>query len=313
VPITRTWVVDTVAPNTTLNPIVGPQDGALTTLLTAEFAFTSSEPGTFQCRLDAAPFAACTTPKTFANLPFGPHTFEVRAVDRAGNQDATPATRGWRVEAVDNDGDGFNQRTDCNDANMAINPGRPEILDNDVDENCDGVKGVNLDRDGDGVQRPADCDDANPGIRPGANDVPNNNVDEDCNGSDLKQAVQGQQAERIVVVVSHDFAAFRKFTTLRRFQIKNIPLGATVKTTCKFKKKKCPRKARKAFTKRNAFGTLSIKQYTKVRLKVGTTITVTVTKPNAIGAVKIFKVVKSKPPKIVDRCLPPGAKKAVAC
>lgn len=39
----------------------------------------------------------------------------------------------------DDDGDGSAQPQDCDDSAPAIRPGAPEVLDNDVDENCDGV------------------------------------------------------------------------------------------------------------------------------------------------------------------------------
>lgn len=40
---------------------------------------------------------------------------------------------------VDNDGDGVPQPQDCNDASTSIRPGLPEIVDSEVDENCDAV------------------------------------------------------------------------------------------------------------------------------------------------------------------------------
>jgi hypothetical protein len=62
------------------------------------FTFESSEPGsTFECSLDAAPFAACASPLTYRDLAVGSHHFEVRATDPAGNVDATPAFRDWTV------------------------------------------------------------------------------------------------------------------------------------------------------------------------------------------------------------------------
>ena len=65
------------------------------------FSFASTEPdGTFECRVDAAAFAACSSPFKAATLADGPHTFEVRATDKAGNTDPTPALRSFTVDTT---------------------------------------------------------------------------------------------------------------------------------------------------------------------------------------------------------------------
>ncbi len=88
--------VDVVAPQTTID--TGPSGP--TNDSTPTFTFSSSEPGTFQCRVDASAFAACTSPHTTAVLADGAHTFEVRATDLAANTDPTPASRTFTVDTA---------------------------------------------------------------------------------------------------------------------------------------------------------------------------------------------------------------------
>jgi hypothetical protein len=65
----------------------------------ALFAFTSNEPGgSFQCRLDAVPWAGCVAPAKFRVRSLGTHTFAVRAIDKAGNIDPTPASLAFAVK-----------------------------------------------------------------------------------------------------------------------------------------------------------------------------------------------------------------------
>ncbi|HSS33529.1 MAG TPA: hypothetical protein VLL27_09645 [Solirubrobacterales bacterium] len=54
----------------------------------------------FECSLDGGAFAACTSPKSYEGLGDGSHTFEVRAVDGAGNADPTPDTYTWKVDTA---------------------------------------------------------------------------------------------------------------------------------------------------------------------------------------------------------------------
>ena len=96
-PAVRTFTVDTVKPQTTIQS--GPSGE--TNDPTPSFTFSSSEPGTFQCKLLTSTFRKCSSPYVPASpLPDGTHTFKVRARDRAGNLDPTPASRSFSVERV---------------------------------------------------------------------------------------------------------------------------------------------------------------------------------------------------------------------
>jgi hypothetical protein len=66
----------------------------------ASLRFSSSEAGSaFECSLDAAPFAECTSPKEYVDLIDGEHTFEVKATNARGS-DPTPAKHTWSVDTV---------------------------------------------------------------------------------------------------------------------------------------------------------------------------------------------------------------------
>jgi large repetitive protein len=96
-PAEQSWTVDTLAPETT---ITGGLSGAVN-VTSASFTFESSEPGSsFECSLDGALFAPCTSPAEYTALADGDHTFAVQATDPAGNPDLTPAERTWTVGTV---------------------------------------------------------------------------------------------------------------------------------------------------------------------------------------------------------------------
>ncbi|HEX7255458.1 MAG TPA: Ig-like domain-containing protein [Gaiellaceae bacterium] len=90
------WTIDATAPQTTLAS--GP--ASRTTAVSATFRFSASESAVFECKLDAAAFAPCSSPKTYARLRRSGHSFSVRAIDAAGNPDPTPAVRRWTIAAI---------------------------------------------------------------------------------------------------------------------------------------------------------------------------------------------------------------------
>jgi hypothetical protein len=110
-------VNDTTAPDTTITS--GPP--ASTSSTSATFTFTGSDNVTaaasltFECKLDGGSFTAgCTSPTTYTGLALGPHTFQVRATDAAGNTDQTPANYAWTIISGDT--------TPPQTSNTAVNP-----------------------------------------------------------------------------------------------------------------------------------------------------------------------------------------------
>jgi DNA-binding beta-propeller fold protein YncE len=72
---------------------------------TADVSFTfsgSDLDGTvtaFECKVDSAAFAPCSSPHAYNGLSVGSHTFLVRAVDNSGAVDGSPARYTWNVAA----------------------------------------------------------------------------------------------------------------------------------------------------------------------------------------------------------------------
>jgi hypothetical protein len=91
-PPSRTFTVDTTAPDTLFTK--KPQKRFFKAKV--KFKFTSHEAGVrFQCMLDNLPWRNCSSPYRY-DVKIGRHRLMVRALDAAGNVDATPARYTFR-------------------------------------------------------------------------------------------------------------------------------------------------------------------------------------------------------------------------
>ena len=93
----RAFVIDNVVPTTSIDSKPPSNSNAAS----GTFAFSASEPVTgFQCHVDAAAFAGCTSPYAYGPLADGPHTFYVKATaDLAGNA-GTTSSYGWTIDTL---------------------------------------------------------------------------------------------------------------------------------------------------------------------------------------------------------------------
>ncbi|MGH8588175.1 MAG: calcium-binding protein [Gammaproteobacteria bacterium] len=101
-PVGVAVVPDTTPPDTSLTSFPPNPD----TSTSPSFGFSGTDDATptaglgFECQLDGAGFSPCTSPKPYTGLSLGMHTFEVRAIDAAGNVDPTPASYPWTINAA---------------------------------------------------------------------------------------------------------------------------------------------------------------------------------------------------------------------
>lgn len=123
----------------------------------------------------------------------------------------------------------------------------------------------------------------------------------------------GATTPAVAVGVVRGFKAFRAYTRFSVLRLSRVPSGSNVIATCKYRRKPCPGNARKAFIKRNASGVIALTNFTRVKLKVGSVMTIKVTKPGAIGAVKIITIRRSSAPLTTTRCIRPGSSRVVRC
>lgn len=199
-------------------------------------------------------------------------------------------------ENFDRDNDGFatnGSPADCNDADPAINPAATEIVDNGVDENCDGVAAVTPpppppppppgDRDGDGI---TDDKDACP-------DQPRGESDRDNNGCP-------GPFPNIRATVTLKAGLVRGGVKILSIRVR-VPSKTKVSVKCT---KKCKKK--QAITAK----TLSFKKFKNLVVKKGSVIEIRATRKNFNGAFVSYTFTKTGF-KRKDLCIPYGKTKPV--
>jgi hypothetical protein len=314
--VSRSWTVAAATVALDSTPAAVTRDSA------PSFRFRSNDPGaSFECSLGGEgghDWQPCTSPRSYPGLPEGHHTFEVRA-----GEDDDPASFAFVVD-----------RTPPG-ARIAGGPpsGLPVTATTVTFALLSDENSATFECSFDGAPW-SPC--ANPvvlsGLTPGlheldarASDAAGNTDPAPARRSFLVKLDQASPAgggtsggapsvstappapQKLTVTLSFFAHATARSTRLTRISVTGVPAGASLVATCAGKG--CPRK--RTF-KSTRSGSVALTPF-RTTLRPGAKITVRVTRPGTIGAVKVLTIRRKKAPLITTLCLPPGASKPSSC
>ena len=208
----------------------------------------------------------------------------------------------------DQDGDGVEAPTDCDDTRKDVRPGGTEIPNNGLDDDCKGGDRKDVDADGDGFFPPTDCNDNNKGQSPAVPEIYGNDIDEDCN---FKKDPLLSFTSRVLGSWRKKAGTFRVTTLF----ILNPAPNAQLTITCKGGKKKgCPFKKRTRKIPASSRQFRLEKGLRKAKLRAGAKLDIRMLRKDAIGRVTILKFSKRNSlPTETRLCMAPTDKKPRKC